>query len=241
MEEYMHILERVENYVDEIKQKPYVYKIQRLGIEIFKNYINVNGLDIREEDFHKELVERLVLFWLPRNKKYLSEAEVYQVIYTIHDIFNYINQEKEISSIPKEESMILELYGEEYMRIYKAKNLLQKMTRDPVISVDPVVIDLERYRDKKKKSGYGEIATTYEQAIFEVQECKEGGQVILNKIGQSKPYKLLLEYPAYKYLRKGDIIHAIIKRKLFYVYWELEEVRAYYLPQAIDFLNRCPV
>lgn len=226
----MHILERVENYVEEIKEKPYIYKIQKLGIELFKNYINANGLDIREEDFHKELLDKLILLWIPRSKKYLSEAEVYQVIYTIHDIYNYINKEKEISTI-------LEVYGEEYMRIYKAKNLLQKMTKDPVISVDPIVIDLAKYKEKKKKSNYGEIATTYEQALFEVEECKEGGQVILNKIAQGKAYKLLLEYPAYKYLKKGDLIHAIIKRRLFYVYWEFEEVRAYYLPQAGELLN----
>lgn len=226
----MHILERVENYVEEIKEKPYIYKIQKLGIELFKNYINANGLDIREEDFHKELLDKLILLWIPRSKKYLSEAEVYQVIYTIHDIYNYINKEKEISTI-------LEVYGEEYMRIYKAKNLLQKMTKDPVISVDPIVIDLAKYKEKKKKSNYGEIATTYEQALFEVEECKEGGQVILNKIAQGKAYKLLLEYPAYKYLKKGDLIHAIIKRRLFYVYWEFEEVRAYYLPQAVELLN----
>lgn len=226
----MYILERVESYIEEIKQKPYIYKIQKLGIEIFKNYIVSNSLNMREEDFREELLEKFILLWLPRNKKYLSEAEIYQVIYTIHDIFNYMHKEEEVSGI-------LELYGEEYMRVYKARNLLQKMTRDPVISVDPIVIDLDRYRAKKKKSGYSEIATTYEQALFEVQECKEGGQVVLCKLSQNKQYKLLLEYPAYKYLRKGDIIHAIIKRRLFYVYWELEELRAYYLPQAIGLLS----
>ena len=123
------------------------------------------------------------------------------------------------------------------MRVYKAKNLLQKMTKDPVIAFNPLVIDLDKYRNKKKKTNYGEIATTYEQSLFEVQECKEGGQIILNKLTQNKQYKLLLEYPVYKYLKKGDILHAVIKRKLFYVYWELEEIKAYYLPQAINLLN----
>lgn len=236
----MHILERIENYVEEIKQKPYIYKIQKLGIEVFKNYINTSGLDIREEDFHEELLKKLVLVWLPRNKKYLSEAEIYQIIYTIHDIFNYIKEQEKREQAEEEEaeeSTILQLYGEEYMRVYKAKNLLQKMTRDPVISVDPIVVDLEKYRDKKKKASLGEIAMTYEQALFRVQECKEGGQVILSKVTQDKEYKLLLEYPAYKYLKEGDIIHATIKRRLFYVYWELDEVKAYYLPQAMEILH----
>lgn len=233
----MHILERVETYVQEVKQTPYVYKIQKLGIEIFKYYITSNSLDIREEDFHKELLDKLVLIWLPKNKKYLSEAEVYQIIYTIHDLFNYIQTKlPQEEQTEKEEPTILQCYGEEYMRVYKARNLLQRITKDPVISVDPFVVDLDKYRYKKEKKSYGEIATTYEQALFEVQECKEGGQVILNKISQTKQYKLLLEYPSYKYLRKGDILHVTIKRKLFYVYWELEEIKAYYLPQAIQLL-----
>lgn len=233
----MHILERVETYVQEVKQTPYVYKMQRLGIEIFKYYITSNSLDIREEDFHKELLEKLVLIWLPKNKKYLSEAEVYQIIYTIHDLFNYIQtQSPQDEQTEKEVPTILQCYGEEYKRVYKVRNLLQRITKDPVISVDPLVVDLGKYRYKKEKRSYGEIATTYEQALFEVQECKEGGQVILNKISQTKQYKLLLEYPAYKYMRKGDILHVTLKRKLFYVYWELEEVKAYYLPQAIEHL-----
>ena len=234
----MHILECVENYVSEIKQNPYVYKIQKLGIEVFKHYIDTSGLDVMKEDFNEEIIKRLILIWLPRNKKYLSEAEIYQVIYTIHDICNYIAKEQlsERAVDETSEPTILELYGEAYMRVYKVKNLLQKMTRDPVVSVDPIVIDLEKYREKKK-SNCNEIATTYEQALFEVQECKEGGQIILNKLKQDKSYKLLLEYPAYKYMRKGDIIHAIIKRRLFYVYWEIEEVKAYYLPEAVQLLN----
>lgn len=237
----MHILERIDQYVEEIKQKPYIYKIQKSGIEVLRKYISANGLDVREEDFHTALLERLVLIWLPRNKKYLSEIEIYQIIYTIHDVFIYIkNLNKSETEQAEDEKMnpstILELYGEEYMRVYKAKNLLQKITRDPVISVDPIVVDLDKYKDKKKKNSYNEVATTYEQALFEVKECKEGGQIILSKVSQDKQYKLLLEYPAYKYLKKGDLIHATIKRRIFYVYWELEEVNTYYLPQAAQLL-----
>lgn len=237
----MHILERVDGYVEEVKQTPYIYKMQKVGIEVFRTYINAYGLDIREEDFHRDLLNKLLLIWLPKNKKYLGEAEIYQIIYTIHDLVNYIEQKsgtlsEQDEAVSPEENTILQLYGEAYMRIYKARNLLQQITKDPIISVNPIVVDLERYKDRRKKT-YNEIATTYEQALFEIQECKDGGQIIMCKIGYNKQYKLLLEYPAYKYLRKGDILHAVIKRKLFYVYWELEEIKAYYLPQALSYLS----
>ncbi len=233
MEVYMHLLECVEAYTKEIKQNPYIYSIQKEGIDIFCKYITHNGLDIRTEDFDRHMLNRLLLFWLPRNKKYLSEIEIYQIIYTIHDIYHYIKGESKTEELPT----ILESYGQEYMRVYKARNMLMKLTRDPVISVDPIVIAIEKYKEKRKKARYTDIATTYEQAIFSVEACKEGGQVCLVKQGQNKQYKLLLEYPIYKYLKKGDILHAVLKRKLFYVYWEIDELKAYYLPDAIEFFN----
>lgn len=249
----MHILERVNLYIQEIKANPYIYSLQKLGIELFKEYIISSGLDVEESYLGRETLSKLVLYWIPRNKRYLSEAQAYQVIYTIHDIYNYIEAHREaaetkVGSTKKEDiaadkkvekpepPTLLELYGQEYMRLYKVRNKLLSLTKDPVIAVDPLVIDLNRYRQKKNKGGYQEIATTYEQAIFKVTECKEGGQITLMKPRQNKEYKLLLEYPIYKDLKPGDLIHATIKRKLFYVYWELEEIKSYYLPEAIVFL-----
>lgn len=260
MEEYMHILDRVNLYTQEIKKNPYIYSLQKLGIELFKEYITSSGLDVEEKYLGRETLSKLVLYWIPRNKRYLSEVQAYQVIYTIHDIYNYIaanrselmndkanapldkalpdaNNTEEVNKDKQQETpTILELYGEEYMRLYKVRNKLSSLTKDPVIAVDPIVIDLSRYRQRKNKGGYQELATTYEQAIFKVVECKEGGQVTLTKSRQNKEYKLLLEYPIYKDLKPGDLIHATIKRKLFYVYWELEEIKSYYLPEAIVFL-----
>lgn len=234
----MHILERINLYVQEIKKTPYVYSIQKLGIEIFIDYIEANGLNVDESCLKVSMINKLLLYWIPKNKKYLSEMQAYQVVYTIQDIYNYMteNQEEKKNDAALVTSTILELYGQEYMRVYKVRNRLLKLTKDPVIAVDPIVVDLNKYRNKKKKGEFGDLATTYEQGLFQVTECKEGGQVVLVKPMQTKQYKLLLEYPVYKDLKKGDLIHATIKRKLFYIYWELDEIKSYYLPQALAFL-----
>lgn len=254
----MHILERINLYTQETKKNPYIYSLQKLGIELFKEYITSSGLDVEESYLSQETLSKLIVYWIPKNKRYLSETQAYQVIYTIHDIYNYVvthrtcdakannmidteaiqssNTKESLKNKEVETPTLLELYGEEYMRLYKVRNKLFSLTKDPVIAVDPLVVDLNRYRQKKNKGGYQEIATTYEQAIFKVIECKEGGQVTLAKPKQNKEYRLLLEYPIYKDLKPGDLIHAVIKRKLFYVYWELEEIKSYYLPEAIAFL-----
>lgn len=234
----MHLLERINRYTQDIKKTPYVYSIQKIGIETFINYIDSNALNIDENELKPSMMSKLLLYWIPKNKKYLTEVQAYQLVYTIHDIYNYIDKNKEAAHDKKQQldtPTLLDAYGQEYMRVYKVRNLLLKLTKDPIIAINPIVVDLNKYRIKKKKGGCSDIATTYEQALFQVQECKEGGQIILTKPGQTKQYKLLLEYPTYKYLKKDDLLHAIIKRKLFYVYWELDEVKSYYLPEALSF------
>ena len=241
----MHILERINLYTQKVKKNPHIYSLQKLGIKIFKEYITSSGLDVDENYLQADTLSKLVLYWIPKNKKYLSEEQAYQVIYTIHDIYNYIQHNrvddkekpnKKHNKKALEDPTILELYGSEYIRLYKVRNKLLSLTKDPVIAVNPLVIDINRYKLKKKKAGCAETATTYEQAVFMVTECNDGGQITLKKPKQNKEYKLLLEYPVYKDLKQGDLIHAIIKRKLFYVYWELEEIKSYYLPDAIVFL-----
>lgn len=237
VEVYMNILESIDEYIQNIKKNPYVYATHKLGIEVFSIYIKQELLMVECVDMCDLKIDRLFAYWIPKHKKYLSEEQAYQMVYAIHDIYKYLLKSAHPSKTT-DFPAILDLFGQEYMRIYKVRNILLKMTKDPILAVDPLVIDLNFYRNKnkKKKSHSMEMATTYEQGIFKVSECKEGGQVFLTKLNQNKTYKLLLDYPTYKYFKKGDLIHAVIKKKLFYVYWELEELKSYYLPQAEAYL-----
>ncbi len=230
----MEVLDSINQYAKSIQSNSNVYSIQRMGIDIFKNYINNTVPDIKVDEFDIGMVDRLLLYWLPKNKRYISETQIYQILATIGDVYTYISNQ---NSVSEEFPNILDLYGDEYKRAYKAKNMLLSMTLDPVISIDPLIIGFERYKNKRNKQSSSNRSTTYVQALFEVVECKDGGLVVLSKLGTDKTYKILLEYPIYKYLKLGDLIHAIIRRKLFYVYWEFEELRGYYLQPAIKFLT----
>lgn len=90
------------------------------------------------------------------------------------------------------------------------------------------VISLDVYKDKvkvKTKAKKEDMATTYDRGIYTIKEIKEGGQVVLDRAG--KEYKILLEYPHYKYLAEGMRLKALLKRKLFYVYWEVEYIQEF--------------
>lgn len=225
----MTVLECIDAYITKNRWKPYSYKMKKLGIDAFRKYIKENNLNTDENDFTKEKLEEFILVWLPKNKRYLSDEEGYQLIKTINEIFCQITQTNETSTI-------VDIYADEYRRIYKVRNMLLGLTTDPVINVDPIIIDLNKYRHQKEPVR-NDLISNYEQATFEVRECKDGGVVLLNKLGNNKQYKMLLEYPIYKYLKKGDILQASLKRKFYSVYWEFEEVKAYYLPQAKNLIQ----
>ena len=230
----MQVLESIDQYAKSIQNNKCVYDMQRIGIEIFKSYVINTKPNLKIEEFDMSMINKLLFYWFPKNKKYVSETQVYQIVSTIGDIYTHILN---YTSSNKDFPSILELYGEEYKRAYRAKNMLLKMTLDPVISIEPLVIGFDRYKNKRKRQGLAERSTTFIQAFFNVTECKEGGLIILSKIDSDRTYKILLEYPVYKYLKNGDIIHAVIRKKLFYVYWEIEELKGYYLKEATKFLT----
>lgn len=233
----MNLLDSINEYTKYVKDNSYVYAMQKQGIEVFAHYISSNSLNGEITDIKDIKIDKLLSYWIPKNKKYLSEVQAYQIVYTVHDIYQYILKYNDINNDNSNTPALLDLYGEEYMRVYKIRNMLLKITKDPILSTNPLVVDLNYYKNRKKQNDCTEIATTYEQAIFKVEECKEGGQIVLSKLYQDKQYKLLLDFPTYKYFKKGDLIHAIIKRKLFYVYWELQEIKSYYLPEALAYLE----
>lgn len=171
----MHLLERIEEYVQDIKKNSYIYDIQKAGIEIFCKYITNSGLDIREEDLDRQMLNKLLLYWLPRNKKYLSDVEAYQIIYTIHDIYYYIKKRNKQEEV--ETPTILESYGQEYMRVYKAKNMLLKMTKDPVVSVNPIIIALDKYKEKKKKIIIQTLLLRMNKPFLKFKNAKKGDKL----------------------------------------------------------------
>lgn len=188
----------------------------------------------KSKDLSIKNIKYFLLFVLPTKLKYASENDIYNIIYTIQSIT--------IEKLSHEESLefskILEDLSSILSRIYKCKKYLFGLTSDPIINNDIRLVSLEKYKSKKMKKL--DISTTYEKSAFEVKETKDGGQVILikpNSISSDKEYKLLLEYPGYKYIKKGDIINCTIKRKLFYVYWEIDELNYMYPQESKKYLK----
>ena len=192
-------------------------------VDFMLNYLSKNKLSSLED------VKHFTYFWLPKKLRYATENDIINLKLFLENIC------KDLINIEDLDESFIEL-----SRIYNAKSKVFNIINDPVINGNKKLISLDNYIYKKNKSNQQnkDIATTYENSLFIVQEIKDGGQLILKSLSKDKEYKLLLEYPSYKYFKAGDILQAVIKRKIFYVFWEIEELIALYPNQSIKYLEK---
>lgn len=232
MEENMDIIGQVSEYIRYIKQNPYIYEIQKQGIELFIKFLKQNPEHAVPEVLNKECVEYFLSLWVPKYYKYLSEIEAYNIVYTVQDIYMYIKR-KFNQNI--EDPIILDVYGAEYVRLYKSRKVLAQLSGDPVILVKPLVVSLSAYREYKQKQQKRDSMSMYEQGMFKVDEINKEGYISLNKVGTKRYFRVLFKPSLLSNFKVGDILHITLRRRIFFVYWEIEEVKGYYLSNAMAY------
>lgn len=228
----MDIIGQVGEYIRYVKQNPYIYEIQKSGVELFINFLKQDPRRSIQENLDKECMEYFLNIWVPKQCKYLSEIEAYNIVYTTQDIYMYIKQ-KTCEKI--EEPIILDRYGSEYVRLYKSRRLLAQLSGDPVILTKPLVVSFLAYKEYKQKKQKRDTMSMYEQGIFKVDEINKEGYICLNKIGTKRYFRVLFKPSLLANFKVGDILHITLKRRIFFVYWEIEEVKGYYLPNAMSY------
>lgn len=228
----MDIIGQVKNYIQYVKQNPYIYEIQKQGIELFMNFLKQNPNGIVKDTLDKSVTDYFLSFWVPKNKKYLSEVQAYNIVYTVHDITNYINKK---CSQEAEYPLILDVYGQEYVRLYKSRKLIAQLSGDPVLAAHPMVISFEAYKEYKQKKKKRDSMSMYEQGVFKVEEISKDGYISLNKLGTARGFRVLFRPSLLINFKAGDILHITLRRKIFFVYWEIEEIKGYYLSNAIAY------
>ncbi|MHC1749105.1 MAG: hypothetical protein AB9856_12425 [Cellulosilyticaceae bacterium] len=227
----MDVMACLKTYQQGVKQTPYLYEVQKKGINLFESFIMTYYSILPIESLDDKIIEEFLVLWLPKHKRYLTEIEAYDIVYTTQSMYLYILKKCEKAE-PKDS--IVELYAKEYMRLYRVRSLFNKILEDPVINMNPGLISLDAYTQKRAKKKEG--MCTYEQGVFQIQEICLDGYITLKKIDRNVECKVLVEPSVIKHIKKGDVLHARLKRKVFFIYWEIDEIFHYYLDQAINYL-----
>lgn len=229
----MELIQEIKEYIQYIKRNPYVYELQQHAIELFLKFITeLPPTQIPLE----EQIDYFLTYWLPKYKHYLTENEAYNIVYTMQDLCIYINKKNTLSRI--DTAFILERYGQEYIRLYKARKLISQLVGEPIIGTNPIIIDLAAYRIYKEKQLKKDVMSLYEQGIFRVDEVDMEGQVCLNKLNTNRYFKVLFKPSLITLFKKGDILHISLRKKIFFIYWEIHQIKGYYLPNARLYLEK---
>lgn len=233
----MDLLFQVRQYSEYIKKNPYVYELQKQGIDLLIKFLSQYYEELEENILSQQIIDHFILLWIPKVKKYLTEIEAYNIIYTVQDLLVYLRKENKDRGESLEIPIVLEQYGKEYMRLYKARSLVNQLVGDPVICVQPLVVDMNIYREYKLKQTKKDNMSLYEKGWFKVEEVHKDGYIAFNRMGTDKQYRVLFTGKLLKNFKKGDITQMTLKKRIFFIYWEICELKGYYLGEAENYLS----
>lgn len=229
----MNLLNEIRDYTDYIRQNTYLYTLQKQGIVLLNQFITHEIENVASKRGYKEMIDYFLAVWIPKHKKYLNVEEAFNIVYAAQDFLTFIHRKYDRE---EDTPFILDYYGEEYMRLYRVNEIVRKMVGDPVISMKPTVIDLQNYRDYKQKKERKDTMATYEQGLFCIEEINEEGYLVLNKVSSHKCCKVLMRRDWMNNFKVNDLIQVTLKRKIFFVYWEIEQFKGYYTEKASRYL-----
>ncbi|MGL4736107.1 MAG: hypothetical protein ACRCW2_01515 [Cellulosilyticaceae bacterium] len=232
----MDLLSWVKQYGEYIKKNPYVYELQKQGIDLFAKFLEQNEYRKAKTLLTSDTAEHFLVYWIPKVKKYLTEIEAYNIVYTLQDISTYIwngQAQEETLEVP----LILEQYGKEYMRLYKARRMINELVGDPVIATKPLTIDLATYKEYKSKQTKKDNMSLYETGWFRVDEVHKDGYISLHKFDTDKYFRVLFAPHLLAYFKPGDVLQITLKKRIFFVYWELSEIKGFYLQEVVNYIN----
>lgn len=230
----MTVIQTIEDYISYMNtsfiQKPQDIKC----ISLLYDYCRQKEPTLEIEELDQRFLDEFFLYWLPRKNKNLSDDKIYFLFPAIKRYSTYLkNKYKKDISLDKP----LDKFVEEFVRIIHLSRAFSRFVGNPILSADPLIIDLRCYKQNKIKKTSKEKSGVFEQGYFEVIDIAADCSITIKKKPTGRYAKVLLDDNLVPYLRKGDILHLKLTRKLFFTYWEIEDIKTCYLKEAQKYLS----
>lgn len=116
-------------------------------------------------------------------------------------------------------------------RLTELNKALDKFLHNPVISKDPLVVDIENYR----QCLVPKLSLAVDRGYYTVMEIFTGNTAVIKKLNTGRFVRVSLNENIIRYVRKNDIINCIVSRDIF-LNWELLYVYGYYPKEAINYI-----
>ena len=175
------------------------------------------GVDEMDEDFAARLLLRRLppLFFQPEDELINSIEK------TVRDFFDFCDQKHRGKMNSALNNIGINIFPE-LKRIVKLKKLILRFSRNPVISIEPLVVDIEGYRILKKEKSRETVFLSDEFVFF---EFFGRNSVVLKKEGEGGYFlRIYLDSESTAFFRKGDRIRLKLKRRNDYSSWLIDGV-----------------
>lgn len=204
----------------------------------FKKFLDHEYGIYYTDEVTEEIFMKFLLYYIPKMCSFLTYRKSKQLL---KEIGFFVSSEriKGYKGIRKAYNNVYYDLMEEFPRIMELQKALKNEMGYPVVGFDPLVVDLVNYRRERLLEKYAEKAPIMEQGYFQVLETFGSGVIIFKKLFSAEMYvKIHLGTECVPYIRKYDILHMRISRRLFFTTWNIDEVRSCYLKQAEIYLGK---
>lgn len=230
----MTVLQTIEDYISYV-DSAFIQKPQDMGcIFLLRDFCKQKEPNLELEELDQRFFDEFFLYWLPKKNKNLSDDRIYFLFPTLQRYATYLKSKYKKEQFPLK---ISDKFIEEFVRIIHLSRAFSKFVGNPILSKDPWVIDLRCYKQNKMKKNVKEKSGVFEQGYFEVIDIFPDCSITIKKKPTGRYAKVLLDDNLVPYLRRGDILHLKMKRKLFFTYWEIEDIKTCYLKEAQKYLS----
>lgn len=209
---------------------------QEKNIKEFKTYFDNYCKDSSISQITEEMLNKYILYYIENKIKIMPYNRARDFLNDLITICASIKIAGRKTALTKYNNIYYNVY-EEFPRIMDLKTQFNRFVGYPVISYHPMVIDLNDYKKSKMKKEESHNIIM-DQGYYETLEILSNNSIILKKKFSNDQYiKLYVNSEIVQRIRKKDIIQMRINRKLFISYWEIDEVKACYLPEAVKFIR----
>lgn len=220
------------------KTKPRNIKKERdRAIQMLKYYCIKHWNAVPVTDLKEDFYDNLIIYYIPKYSLKLSEKDINAIINEVEKVFSYIKKTHGVNLL-KSFKNSYNNNSDELKRVYYMFRNMQQYTESPILSWNPLIIDLNSYKLNKSKKSNTSKKEVYDHGYFEVID-KYGKNIILKKVNTSNNYfKIKLDNGIVGDMKYHDIINMRIKRRLFYTTWDIIDIKEYFSSKISDvFIN----
>ena len=190
------------------------------------------GATIEDKD---GLIKEYIYVTLVKKSRWLDENKLRALTDTVSKVNRYINKNCGIQSEFDIDNALKEL-----CRIGKVNRELNRFLNNPVLSYEPMVIDIERYKKRLIKSQFRGKNVNTEKGYFIVMEIFSNNALVLKKLYTGRFVKVVLDSELIKCVKPMDIVHMSIIQNYF-LGWDIENVVGYYPKEAAEYIIKTGV